>query len=133
MSKKDDLKDTVPSKKEEKEIEKAFEAKDAKYHRDDVMTVKYGKVVEAKEVKGKQETMKIVAVHDEKGVIQNVKTARGDIYSVDQIQTFIRAGLNVVIDFNGNEVAVDSTGIGIECREPGTTQSLFGTLQAFVP
>lgn len=127
----DDLKDTVPSKSEQKEIDKLADAKEAKDHRDETIEVKDGKIVDAKEVKGKRETMKVVALHDEKGVIQSVKTDRGDIYSTEQIMAFIRAGLPVVIDFNGKEVPVGTTGVGIECREG--TQSLFGTLPAFVP
>ena len=130
----EDLKETVPSKSEQKEIEKLAAKKESQDHRDEALGVKDGKVVpkaEAEKVEGKREKMKLVALHDEKGVVQNVKTERGDVYSVEQIQTFIRAGIPVVIDFNGKEVPVNSTGVGIEARE-GTT-SLLGTLQAFVP
>jgi alkaline phosphatase len=72
-------------------------------------------------IESKQETMTLVAYRDNRGKVEKVKSARGDEYRVQEIQEFIRSGaLRVVVNVDGREVEVTSTGVGLAAME-GTT------------
>ena len=102
----DEMRETIPNKKEEKEIETLVEKKESE------------NIIHLVNARGQEGPM-----------LTEFKASDGRIYNGTELQQLIRDGKNVVMFYNGIEVPVASNDVGITANLNGT--EMLGRLPTF--